>query len=620
MSRLKEKNHIFKKSYLHLAGILVLLSLAALLLLVTNTNSTQALNALVAQVRFYGEYRIENGEWQEIIEGQHISATKGDVTLRGNFHMLTPYGEYVGIYSGDMPIAFYTDHINLIFNEKEGEPHVMELEDPMYGVSACGVSWNAYSLMVGCEEPIEILIHNPHKFGNENAIDEMLSNLALWSGLDFESGILASGQTQRYSGLFFIIVSLVLLGSALFSALLRIPNSRIIWMLGVTILSAGIYLAYSSPGVSLWSESIAANTNLLGFSMMFYMLLVSGIITHFLKKTKEIGCVTTVVLGVSVGIFFIVPILTDVYFYDTWPFWVIVQSMANIMLLTCLIRECISSDIKDRLFYIGMALLVIAFEVDAVATAIGIWKGGFISRYVFYVLFIATLFVVLRVIPEKINAAEKAKELELQRSLLEAEKNKVEAELKENRISLMLSQIQPHFIYNTLGTIERMCLKDPEQAFNLVRNFSLYLRGNFSELDSVTPIRFAEELKHVEYYVNIEKVRFPDMNIEYDVGTTDFVLPALSVQPLVENAIKHGLMRLETGGTVVIRSYETSTHFCVEVKDDGVGFDTSLPVENKKHVGLRNIRGRLKAMVNGELVLESKVGVGTKAVIMIPKE
>ena len=184
----------------------------------------------------------------------------------------------------------------------------------------------------------------------------------------------------------------------------------------------------------------------------------------------------------------------------------------------------------------------------------------------------------------------------------------------------MLSQIQPHFIYNTLGTIERMCLKDPQMAFDLVRNFSLYLRGNFSELDSVTPIRFEEELKHVEYYVNIEKVRFPDMNIVYDVDTKDFVLPALSVQPLVENAIKHGLMRLETGGTVVIRSYETSTHFCVEVKDDGVGYDTSLPIDEKKHVGLRNIKGRLKDMVNGELIIESQLNVGTKALILIPKE
>ena len=110
------------------------------------------------------------------------------------------------------------------------------------------------------------------------------------------------------------------------------------------------------------------------------------------------------------------------------------------------------------------------------------------------------------------------------------------------------------------------------------------------------------------------------MNIEYDIEVTDFLLPALSVQPLVENAIKHGLMRLETGGTVLIHTYETSTHYCVEVKDDGVGFDTSLPIEEKKHVGLRNIRGRLKAMVSGELVIESRIGVGTKAVIMIPKE
>ena len=260
-----------------------------------------------------------------------------------------------------------------------------------------------------------------------------------------------------------------------------------------------------------------------------------------------------------------------------------------------------------------MGLLLVAFEVDIIATAVGFWGGGFISKYVFFMLFVAALFVVLRLIPESINAAEKAKALELQRSRLEAE-------LKESRISIMLSQIQPHFIYNTLGTIERMCLKDPQKAFDLVRNFSLYLRGNFSELDSVAPIRFEEELKHIEYYVNIEKVRFPDMSIEYDVEATEFVLPALSVQPLVENAIKHGLMRLESGGTVLVCSYETPTHFCVEVKDDGVGFDTSLPIDEKMHVGLRNIRGRLNAMVNGDLILESKPGVGTKAVIMIPKE
>ena len=612
--------NIFKKENLQVAGILLLLSLAALLLWFNNVNSTQAMIAWTAQVRFYGEYRIGDGPWQEIAEGHHIPATKGDVTLRGNFHMLTPDGEYAGIYRGELPIAFYSNHINLTIYEGENEPYVMDIENPLYGISSCSEYWTGYVLSSESEESIEILVHNPHRFGNENAIDDMLSNMALWSGIDFERKELDIGQNQRNTGLFFMIVSFVLLGSALFSALLHTPNTRLIWLLGATILSAGIYLVYSAPGVSFWSESRTVNTSALGFSMMFYMLFISGIITHFLKKTKRIGYIATIGSGVLCGIYFVLPMLMGVYFYDTWAAWAITQSVTNVILFCCLIKEHKTSGRKGRWFPTGMALLLLAFEADVVATAAGLWQGGLISKYVFFVLFIVALFVVLRLIPRNINSAAKAKELELQRSRLEAEKNKVEAQLKESRISIMLSQIQPHFIYNTLGTIERMCLKDPQKAFNLVRNFSLYLRGNFSELNSVTPIRFAEELKHVEYYVNIEKVRFPDMHIEYDVEATEFVLPALSVQPLVENAIKHGLMRLETGGTVKIHSYETQTHFCVEVTDDGVGFDADAPIDEKKHVGLRNIRGRLNAMVAGDLVLESKPGVGTKAVIMIPKE
>ena len=610
----------FKRPQLLAAGIVLLILLGLLQLWFNNANSNQAMSAFVAQVRFYGEYRIGDGQWQEIVEGQHIPASKGDVTLRGNIHMLTPDGEYVGVYNGELPIALYTDHISLTIFNGDNEPYTLDIENPMFGESACGAYWTGHLFAIGKEDSIEILIHNPHRFGNEMAIDEMLSNMALWSGLDFEKDIMEQGQTQRNVGLLFVVVSFVLLGSALFSALLHIPNNQVIGLLGAAILSAGIYLAYSAPGVSMWSESISVNTSILGLSMMFYMLFINGIITCCLKKTKRTGLIATAVLGVVNGICFVLPVLADVYFYDTWLYWAVAQTAANGILLVCLVMEVRSENKKRPWILGGLALLLVAFEVDVAATGFAFWKGGFISKYVFYVLFVVAMFVVLRIIPDSINAATKARELELERGRLEAEKNIIEAELKNSRVSIMLSQIQPHFIYNTLGTIERMCLKDPEKAFDLVRNFSLYLRGNFSELDSVSPIRFAEELKHVEYYANIEKVRFPDMNIEYRVEATDFVLPALSVQPLVENAIKHGLMRLESGGTVLIHSYETPTHFCVAVKDDGVGFDTIQPMDEKKHVGLRNIRGRLKAMVNGELILESKVGVGTKAVIMIPKE
>ena len=620
MPKLKNRFYIFKHSHLQVIGAICILLLALVLLWHGTATSNQAVPAMIAQVYFDGEYRIADGPWQEIVEGEHIPATKGDVTLRGNFHMLTPDGEYIGIYSGDMPIALYTDHINLTFYEGENEPFVIDVENPLFGDSACGVHWSAYSLTSGSEAPIEIRIHNPHNFGNETAIDELLANTALWAGLDFEKGVLESGENQRNVGLFFMIVALVLIGVALFSTLIHNKNSKLLWLLGMVILFAGIYFVYSAKGVPFWSDSFVSNTIVLGVAMILYMLFLSMGIVYFLNDSKKLGAVAVICLGVADAMLFVIPVITDLFFYDTWFCWAVGQLIVNLILIVCLVKECFCKKGKNNWLYIGAILPLIAFGVDLAMTGLGIWKGGVVSKYVFVALFAVTMVVVLRVIPRNINAAEKAKELELQRSRLEAEKNIVEAQLKESRVAIMLSQIQPHFIYNTLGTIERMCLKDPRKANELVRNFSLYLRGNFSELDSVTPIRFAEELKHVEYYVNIEKVRFPDMSIEYDVETTEFVLPALSVQPLVENAIKHGLMRLETGGTVMIRSYETPTHFCVEVKDDGVGFDPTMPIDEKKHVGLRNIRGRLKAMVDGDLILESKPGVGTKAVIMIPKE
>ena len=620
MDNEKRKVSFLNRSTLRIAGLMALLLLAVLLLWYGNKTSYQATPALVAQVRFEGEYRIADGPWQEIVTGQHIPATKGDVTLRGNFHLWAPNGEYIGIYSADMPIALYIDHVNLTFFVGEEEPFGIDVENPLYGKSLCGICWSAYTFTRETEEPIEILVHNPHNFGNETAIDELLANIALWSGLEFEKGILESGEYQRNTGFVFVVVAALVFGIALFSTLIHNTNNKILWIMSLVILFAGGYFIFSASGVYFWNESIVTNTTILGITMMLYMLFLAVGIVYFLNASKKMGTIAVTCLGAIDALLFVIPVVMDRQFYDMWSYWAMVQLIVNLVLVGCLVKECFYKGNKNKWLYVGAIFLLLAFGVDLVMTEVGIWKGGVISEVAFIALLVAAMVMVLRVIPENINAAEKAKELELQRSRLEAEKNIVEAELKESRVAIMLSQIQPHFIYNTLGTIERMCLKDPKKANELVHNFSLYLRGNFRELDSIIPIRFVEELKHIEYYVSIEKVRFPDMNIEYEIETTEFVLPALSVQPLVENAIKHGLMRLESGGTVRIRSYETPTHFCVEVKDDGPGFDTSLPIDGKKHVGLRNIRGRLKAMVDGELTLESEPGAGTKAVIMIPKE
>ena len=256
---------------------------------------------------------------------------------------------------------------------------------------------------------------------------------------------------------------------------------------------------------------------------------------------------------------------------------------------------------------------LVAFGLDTVATVLGAWESGSASEIVFIMLFMVAMVVVLRIIPSSINAIAKSKELE-------TEKIKLNNQLTESRVSTMMSQIRPHFIYNTLGSIEQLCEIDPPKAGELVHNFAKYLLGNFGELDNPKPILMSKEMAHVHHYISIENVRFPDMTFMFEMNSNDFHIPALTIQPIVENAIKHGLMKLQKGGTIHVVSYETDTEYCVLVEDDGVGFDPSVLLDERKHVGIRNIRGRLKAMVNGTLEIESTVGVGTKVVIKIPKE
>ena len=165
-----------------------------------------------------------------------------------------------------------------------------------------------------------------------------------------------------------------------------------------------------------------------------------------------------------------------------------------------------------------------------------------------------------------------------------------------------------------------MCMYDPAEANRTVIHFAKYLRGNFGELDNPKTILMSQELEHVRYYTSIEKVRFPDMTFSFEMNSDDFHIPALTIQPIVENAIKHGLMKLQKGGTIRVVSYETDIHYCVSVEDDGVGFNTDELFVDRKHVGIRNIRGRLKAMVNGTLEINSTEGVGTTVMIKIPKE
>ncbi len=190
------------------------------------------------------------------------------------------------------------------------------------------------------------------------------------------------------------------------------------------------------------------------------------------------------------------------------------------------------------------------------------------------------------------------------------------------RNTLMLSQINPHFTYNTLSTIAAMCDTSPKLAKSLTIDFSRYLRQNLDALTSEDLIPFEKELEHVECYLKIEKARFREkLNVTYSIQSKDFYLPPLSVQPLVENAVKHGLTKKAEGGTLKISMYSTSQSYVIDIIDDGTGFDmNALPVDNQRHVGLDNVTSRVARMCKGSVTVKSTVDVGTRVTIEIPRK
>lgn len=195
-------------------------------------------------------------------------------------------------------------------------------------------------------------------------------------------------------------------------------------------------------------------------------------------------------------------------------------------------------------------------------------------------------------------------------------------ELAEARASIMLSQIQPHFLYNTLTAIRELCLTDPDEAARTVTDFSVYLRENMASLTSSRPIPFERELRHARTYLSLEQRRFGErLCVEFDVATTAFRLPPLSLQALAENAVRHGVAKREEGGCVRIVVREESDAFTVAVHDDGVGFDVARAADDERlRVGIANVRTRMEALMGGTLLVESAPGVGTCATLRVPKK
>ena len=195
--------------------------------------------------------------------------------------------------------------------------------------------------------------------------------------------------------------------------------------------------------------------------------------------------------------------------------------------------------------------------------------------------------------------------------------------VREDMNKVMISQIQPHFLYNVLNSISILCHKNPNRAAEITDEFASYLRWNINSVLSSEPLSVSEEISHTKKYLDLEKERFGDvLNVVWNVSDDSFFIPPLVLQPLVENAVRHGICQKEDGGTIWIDIYSDINDHHIVITDNGEGFDTSDPGESKDklHVGLSYAREQVEGICGGKIAVESTPGRGTKVHISLPRE
>ncbi len=357
----------------------------------------------------------------------------------------------------------------------------------------------------------------------------------------------------------------------------------------------------------------ASNALIIAFYTAFYImnnLEVFLLFRYFYSykrlstKTEKILRIINILLFAIFVLLDIVNIFNGIFFtasdgvYLRSKTMIISQGYQFVMFVAIFITAVMSKSLKARekiafALYCTLPFVAIIFQ--------NIFKGYAIA-YASIIIAIEILFAFL----------SGERNLELSH---EQEKN------KEAQIKIMFSQIKPHFVYNSLSSISTLIEIEPKKAQSTLDDFTEYLRRNLSSLTETHLIPFEDELKHIKTYISLEKIRFGDrINVIYDIQSTDFSVPPLSIQPIVENAIKHGILQKISGGTLTIKTYKNNNTNFVEVDDDGVGFDINqIYAEENKHFGINNIKYRIEKMCKGDITIKSKPNKGTQVIVSLKK-
>lgn len=341
-------------------------------------------------------------------------------------------------------------------------------------------------------------------------------------------------------------------------------------------------------------------------SLISIVVMPSVFLSHYAGEKLKNGLLAkiAIVFGITSLALLIIGQLTDVFYSVTpnneikrGPLFPLLISPVLVILLFDIVGVFV---IRKRI----LKAYFVAFLVYLPPLIIAVFLHMFLSLELFIVLAIGLWALTILVLMVKENAKEYFNQ---------------QKEIANQNARILVLQMRPHFIYNTMTSIYYLCEQDPNKAKQVTLDFTTYLRKNFAAIASEETIAITEELEHTHAYLAVEQAQFEEtLFVTFDTPHTLFRIPPLTLQPIVENAVKHGMVASDKPIHITVRTRKTTTASEIIVEDDGPGYQPK--DDNEPHIALNNIRQRLEMMCKGTLEIYSGDEGGTVVKITIPSE
>lgn len=557
----------------------------------------------VEPLTFYGTASIDGRPPQVITDSLWQNGITHSLVVHGQFSDSIKGGNSLILWPRNLRVRLYVnDNLMIVTGQRESFPDFIAYAGNSYQIFNIGE--------ISDNDLIRMEIEKAYDSCRINVITEFFHNIYTGREGAVYQSIITNEMLQPLIGIALILFGVIVLAAGIFQKFGQLKNMRQIHFFGSFCLIGGLsYICDSSyMFIDLLFPHPVFNTLVdlccIPLLLFFYLMYISSVIRS--KKSKNFMKWITAIFIALQSIPFMLQItgIQDLHVVQDQNIFmggfIIFFGFCTIIYET---RNHSNEEAK-KAFSSTLPLMICLFlKIGNIVLDRGVERSY---------LRIGILISFLMLLHNTFKTVRRSMELIEKEQLMKQE-------LQNAQVAVMLSQIHPHFLYNALNTLQHICLKDGELAAEAIGHFSRYLRGNMESLTADRPIPFEKELDHVKHYLYIQKLRFGDrIQIKYDLKITDFTLPTLTLQPIVENAVRHGITKQAEGGLITITTRQDKNEVLLIITDNGAGFDTTLPLhDNQRHIGISNVRKRLELQCGGTIDIISNKQSGTKVIIRL---